>query len=663
MALLAAFDLVQGTSGLGVADVWAWLTGRGSDQADAILTSLRLPRMAAGLLVGLALGAAGAVTQTFARNVLASPDTLAVNDAAFLAVVLAAVFGWQPEVLGQYGLAFVGGLAGALLVLAMAGGSKGTIRLILAGIALSLVLAAFSTALLIVFPMESLGAYAWSEGNLSQTGWAGVSQVLPVLVVSLIALMLIGRRLDLLLLGEDTASSLGVPVRRTQLWALICSVLLAAGAVTLVGPIAFVGLVAPTLVRLAARYVPGLHRHRALVPASMLCGAVVVLGSDVAVRALLGADRAVQVPAGVMTSLLGAVVLVTMALRMRASRITHEDSSLDVRGAGTRRFGLLLGAVAVAAVMAVIAGFMTGDRVLLLGDISAWLRGEAGPIVSAVLDSRAPRVVAAFLAGVALAVAGTSIQGVTRNPLGDTTIIGVSGGASVLAVLVVTFMPWASFWTVVAAASVGAALAAGLVFGLTARSGFATDRLVLVGIGVSVAASALVTLIIVATDPWNQSKALIWLSGSTYGRSFAHLIPLAVGCLVVVPLTMTLHRRLDLLSVDDELPILLGVRLSGARLALLGCATVLTGVAVAAIGIVAFVGLVAPHAARSLVGRRHLRVIPMAALLGGILVVLADMLGRTLMAPVQLPASLLTAVVGAPYFFWLMYSARTSPPR
>lgn len=658
IALIAAVHIAQGTADLSVADVWQWALGQSDAQTQAVVTSSRLPRVVAGILVGVALGAAGLVTQSFSRNVLASPDTLAVNESAFLALVVTSIVGFHPALLGSFAIAFVGGLAGALLVLTLAGSQYGTVRLILAGIALSLVFGAVTTALLILYPQELKGQFAWSAGSLSQLGFAGAVQLGPVIAVGLMGLLLMGRQLDLLMLGDDAASTLGVRVRRIQLGTLALAVLLAAAAVSLTGPIGYVGLVAPTLVRLVASRIPGLHRHLVLVPVSALAAVALVLSADVAVRALVGSQRAVQVPTGVMTSILGGLVLVALALRLRASSLGQGDGSLDVPGVGLRRFRLVVVVLGFVVLAALVAGNVSGDRILLLGDIANWATGQAGPIVSGVMGSRVPRVVAALLAGLALAVAGTAIQGVTRNPLADSSIIGVAGGASLFGVLVVTFLPSVSFWVLAGAAGAGALLAAAVVFGLTARSGFATDRLILVGIGVSVLTTACVTLVVVTTDPFNQSKALTWLSGSTYGRSFEHLLPLALGCLLFVPFVMVLHRSLDLLSVDSELPTILGVAVPRARLLLLGSAVLLTGVAVAAIGLVGFVGLVAPHAARSLVGRRHRRVIPVAALLGGSLVVVADLLGRTVIAPTQLPASLLTAVIGAPYFFWLMYRGR-----
>ena len=169
---------------------------------------------------------------------------------------------------------------------------------------------------------------------------------------------------------------------------------------------------------------------------------------------------------------------------------------------------------------------------------------------------------------------------------------------------------------------------------------------------------AAITLLIVLTDPWNEAKALTWLSGSTYGRSMDHLIPMAVALLLTVPIIGSLHRTQDLLALDEDTPKLLGIAVRRSRLILLVCAVVLTGSSVAGIGVIGFVGLVAPHAARALVGSRHKLAIPTAMLLGALLVCVGDMIGRTMIAPAQLPAGLLAALLGAPYFVYLLFRSR-----
>lgn len=656
--VVSAVHVVQGTADVGVPELWGWLTRTGSGQATAVVVESRLPRLAAGVVVGLSLGVAGAVMQSVARNMLASPDTLAVNSGAFLAVTVGATVGVPSVIAGDLVLAFGGGLLAALVVFALAGTEYGTVRLVLAGTVISLGFMAISTMLIILDPQGAIGLQAWQAGTLSQNGFGTLRLMAPLMVVVVAVTLLHARRLDLLTLGDDEARSLGVPVRRTQLTVIVLAVLLSAVSVTVAGPIGFIGLVAPALVRLGTSRVKGLHRHRALVPLSGLAGVAVVLLADVTVRAVMGSQRAVQVPTGVATTILGAVVLVGFAMRLRASRLDEAGNALDVRGLGVRRPGLLIGVLVVLLVVVAGASMLVGDRMFLVGDLLNWLAGRGGPITSSVMDARAPRIVAAVLAGVALAVSGALIQGVTRNPLADPTLLGVSGGASVGAVVVVTAVPAASFWAISGASVAGALLAATLVFGLAARSGFATDRLVLLGVGVAYGATATVTVLIVATDPFNAAKALTWLSGSTYGRAYEHLTPLVVACVVLLPIAFAASRRLDLLSVDEDTPRVVGVDPARSRLLLLGSGTLLTAAAVSVIGVVGFVGLVAPHAARALVGRRHRLVIPVAALLGAIVLSLSDLLGRTVVAPTQLSASLLTAAIGTPYFLYLLHRSR-----
>ena len=150
---------------------------------------------------------------------------------------------------------------------------------------------------------------------------------------------------------------------------------------------------------------------------------------------------------------------------------------------------------------------LLGDAVLLTGDVLNWVSGRSGPVVTYVLDARFPRVLAALLAGAALAVAGAAVQAVCRNPLAEPGILGVTGGAGIGAVLVITIAPLAGIWWLTGAAGVGAVIACVLVFGLAAKGGLSSDRLVLIGVGVSAGAAAVITFIVVLTDPWNSIKA------------------------------------------------------------------------------------------------------------------------------------------------------------
>ena len=652
VALLAAIDVTQGTADVGAGALWKAVTGN-ADRADAsVVVASRLPRMVAGLLVGVALGVAGAAMQAVTRNVLASPDTLAVNAGAYLALGLGSVSGIGFGVLAQSGLAFLGGLGAAAVVLALSGLGSGTVRLVLAGSALALGLGAVTNALVLLFPQETQGMYAWSQGGIAQNGFGGLVPMLPFLAVGVAGFVVVSRRVDALALGDDTARGLGVPVHGTRVVAIVLAVVLSAAAVTIAGPIGFVGLSAPALVRPLARRFPTLHRSWAAFPVAGLVGAGIVLASDVLLRAVVRGDAATAVPTGVVTSVVGAVFLVVMALRTRDA---GQSGQLEgARTPGRWTVPVVIGSLVVVLVGVVVASVLLGDAKLLLGDVTNWLTGRANQAIAFILDTRVPRVLAALLAGAALALAGTVVQAVTRNPLADPGVLGVSSGAGLGAVVVVTAVPVVGTWTTAGGAFLGAAVAAAIVFGLAARGGFRQDRLVLVGIGVSSGLTAMISLVIVLTDPFNATKALTWLSGSTYGRTWTDCLPVAVVLVVSLAVVVARRRELDLVSLDEDTPRLLGVRLSRTRAGFLAVSVLLTATAIAAVGTIGFVGLVAPHAARALVGRKHAAVVPVAVLLGAVLVCVGDVVGRTVIAPAQLGAGILTAVIGTPYFIWLL---------
>ncbi|MFJ4274633.1 siderophore ABC transporter permease CdtC [Streptomyces coelicoflavus] len=656
VAVLAVVDLTQGTAAVGPSEVLKALTGRADPDDASVVVASRLPRMTAGLLIGAVLGMAGAVLQAVSRNVLASPDTLAVNAGSYLALGLAAATGVSLPVLASSGVAFVGGLAAAAVVLGLSGLGTGTVRLVLAGTALMLGLNSMTEGLLLLFPEQTKGLYEWNQGSIAQNGFDGVVQMLPIALVGLVGLMLTARRVDALALGDDVARGLGVPVRATRVTVVVLAALLSAAAVTLAGPIGFVGLCAPALVRPLVRRFRGFSRSRTAMPAAALTGAALVLGSDVLLRALIADDRAVSVPTGVVTSLVGAVFLVAMALRVRDTAGAGAPDRLRTPGRGV--FLTTVAVLVVVLVGLVIAAVLVGDTKLLLGDVANWAQGRAGRAVSFVLDTRVPRVLAALGAGAALALAGTLVQAVTRNPLAEPNVLGVTGGGALGAVILVTTVPAAGTWGVAGAAFAGSAVTAVLVFGLAARGGFRQNRLVLVGIGVASGTAALISLLIVLTDPFNATKALTWLSGSTYGRTMPDVVPVALALLVGIGVAVARRTELDLISLDEDTPRLLGLRLARGRLGFLVLSVVLSATAVACAGTIGFVGLVAPHAARALVGRRHVRVVPVALLLGAILVGAADLLGRTVIAPAQLGAGLMTAVIGTPYFLYLLVRSR-----
>ncbi|GAA0469824.1 iron-hydroxamate transporter permease subunit [Paractinoplanes deccanensis] len=664
VVVVGLWHITQGTSGVGFAGLVRSLLGARADVGGVpvtdVLTGSRLPRVLAGIAVGVALGSAGALLQSVTRNPLAAPDTLAVTAGSYFALCVVAAFGLAVPLWASSAVAFGGGLLAAAVVLGLVGSASGlgSTRLVLAGSAVAMALDAATATLLILFQESTTGLYAWGSGSLAQLNLDAAERAAPVIVAGFAAALLLSHRLDVLGLGDDAATSLGVPVRSTRVVAVLCAVLLTSIAVTLSGPLAFVGLAAPVAVRLAAGRFRALSRHAFLIPACGLAGALLVLLADAVLRAVLGAQAAASIPTGIPTSLLGAVVIVALALRLRDAGPTREAPRAHVALRSRRRFVTVVVAAAVLLAAAALTGLLAGSLWLRTGDLVLWLRGDAPGLIGLALDDRAPRVAAAVVAGAALALAGSVVQGTVRNPLAEPGVLGITAGAGLGAVIVVTSTAGGRTALVVTAVAVGLATFA-LIAVLAWRGGLRPGRFLLVGIGCGYALSDVSTFLLLRADPWDTPRILTWLSGTTYGRSFADVLPVALVLLLATPAVLSMRRELDLLAIDDDTPRILGVRREGTRLLLLTIAAITAATSVIAIGVVGFVGLVAPHLARTLAGARHGRVIPVAMLLGALLVSIADTLGRTLIAPSQIPAGLMMALVGAPYFVWLLRRSRT----
>ncbi|WP_263973088.1 iron ABC transporter permease [Streptomyces dioscori] len=662
--LVGMWHLTQGTSGVGVTDLVRYFAGERADTGGTavseILIGSRLPRLFAGVAVGFALGCAGALLQSVTHNTLASPDTLAVTAGAYFTLTLAAAFGLTVPLWASGAVAFAGGLVAAALVLLLAGKAAGTTgtRLVLAGSATAMALDAASGMLLILFKQNTTGLFAWGSGSLAQLNIDASVRALPVVVLVLCVALALSRRLDVMHLGDDAAATLGVPIRTTRVTAVLCAVLLTGTAVTLAGPIGFVGLGAPVLARLIAGRVRALRPHLLLVPAAGLLGALLILLADATLRAVQGAEGAASIPTGVPTALLGAVVIVVLALRLRDTGALRQPPHARVAARSRRAYLLVvLGAVTLLAATALVA-VLAGSLWLRTGDLVLWVQGAAPDLIGQALDDRVPRVLAAILAGAALGLAGCVVQSAVRNPLAEPGVLGITAGAGLGAAAVVTSgLSGGRPLLIVVAVTAGLATFAVIAL-LSWRGGFLPDRFVLIGIGCGYGLSAVTTFLLLRADPYNTPRIFTWLSGTTYGRTFPDVVPVAVALAIALPVLLAMRDRLDLLAVDEDTPRIVGVRPVRTRFAALAIAAVLAALSVIAVGVVGFVGLVAPHLARSLVGARHGRAIPVAMLLGGLLVCVADALGRTVVAPAQVPAGLMIALVGGPYFVWVLRKSR-----
>lgn len=284
-------------------------------------------------------------------------------------------------------------------------------------------------------------------------------------------------------------------------------------------------------------------------------------------------------------------------------------------------------------------------------------RADVSPAVeSVIMQVRGPRVLAAALVGAALAVAGTAFQGLFRNPLVSPDILGASSGAALGAVMGIFFS--LGVIAIQVFAFIGGLLAVAAVYaiGSAVRSRDPILVLVLTGVVVGALLGAGVGLVKYLADPYNQLPAMtFWLLGSLAAANVSDLLPLFGPVAVGTAVLIALRWRMNVMSLPEEEARSLGVATGPLRIAIVAAATLTTSASVATAGIIGWVGLVVPHLARSLVGPDFARLLPAAAILGGGYLLLIDTLARTA-AEVEIPLGILTAVVGTPFFIWLLAS-------
>lgn len=319
-----------------------------------------------------------------------------------------------------------------------------------------------------------------------------------------------------------------------------------------------------------------------------------------------------------------------------------------------------LGLVLVAAV--IVFSLVIGTVGIAPWDAVRAVFGFAGDDVTLTLirDFRLPRILVGALVGAQIAVSGAILQAVTRNALAAPSLVGVSAGAGLAAVLAAVLIPSAGVTVVALLAFAGAIASGAVVYVLAWKNGIAPERLALTGIAVTAILSAIITAIVTFfADNSNVQAALVWLTGTVYGRGWDEFRLLLPWFVIGIAVAMVLSSKLNVLILGDSVAAGLGMRVELARLSFIGLAVALASSAVAVAGLVAFVGLVIPHVVRLLFGSDQRLVIPLSAVGGAILMMLADDVARTAFGVTELPAGLLTALIGAPYFIFLIARRRT----
>lgn len=281
------------------------------------------------------------------------------------------------------------------------------------------------------------------------------------------------------------------------------------------------------------------------------------------------------------------------------------------------------------------------------------------------VDFRLPRMILSLLIGAGLAVSGAILQGVTKNDLADPGILGINTGAGFMVILFIYFFQGSmnnvstfGIFLMPLFALVGAVIAAFLIYALAWKKGIDPVRLILVGIGVNSGFGAAIVIFQLKMNPQDFMQAAVWLSGDIWGANWKFVAILAPLILLLLPFALYKAHTLNIMNLGDQVATGLGIRVEKERRLLLLAAVALAGFSVAAGGGIAFLGLVAPHIAKRLIGPKHQLFLPITAVLGSFLLLLADTIGRNLLAPTQIPVGIVVAIFSAPYFIFLLMKAK-----
>ncbi|MBJ7555801.1 Fe(3+) dicitrate ABC transporter permease subunit FecD [Marinomonas spartinae] len=306
--------------------------------------------------------------------------------------------------------------------------------------------------------------------------------------------------------------------------------------------------------------------------------------------------------------------------------------------------------ISVLLISLVVANLLFGAVSLSLHDVFRGFQPGSDSYFT-IHEYRLPRTLLAILVGAMLALAGALVQGVIRNPLASPDILGVSHGAGLAAVVYMIYFPHSSISWLPAVALVGGLCAALILWWLCGHRS-STIKLAITGVALATFYASTVDFLMLI-KPLEINNALLWLTGSLWGRSWPQ-ITMLLPWLVLIPCALYLAKSLNLIHLGEDTAISLGAKVNSLRLIALAIAVALTAAAVSICGPIGFLGLVAPHLARKLFGGRHQALLPATMLVGAVLLLMADLVARTIDPPIELPAGIMTAVLGAPYFLWLL---------
>lgn len=596
-----------------------------------------LPRLLMAIICGFSLAISGCVMQFVLRNPIASPTTLGVAAGAELGLILGILYIPSSIAVNGFIPAFIGGCISTALVF-MLSEKRGfsPVHMVLAGMVVSLFFGSLNTMILLLNEQKLASVFVWGAGTLNQNGWSSVLTLSPLLAIPIVLLLLLERPMSSLQLGDSVATSIGVNVKQIKLICLGLSISITAAVVSEVGLIGFVGIVAPAIARMfGARIL----RHQIIVSGGI--GSVMLLLADLITQPLSGFGSEL-LPTGAMTALLGAPFLLWMLYR----QTFQSDSKMRVQSDVVYRQKNIASTLFVLCMVLVVVFVMA----LMVGkNQQGW--GIATSVT--IFELRISRVLIALAAGVGLAIAGTIIQRVSTNPMASPEILGISSGAALALVVGVISGIALERQEQLILGSIGALTVSAAIWWMGKKQNYSPHHMLLTGIALSAGLDA-VLRIAMASGHDNVRALLTWLSGSTYLVAMSDVYLLFGGVSIIGAIALYNHRKLDIIGLGESTASSIGLNCRQVRLSLLLSVAALTALCTIVIGPLSFIGLLAPHMARSLHQYKASNQLITSCLIGGIIMVTSDWIGRTIWYPWQFPAGLLASLLGGAYFLYLM---------
>lgn len=635
--IVIAFASLQIGNELSVSQQWNLIQGLDPQEfADFNFAYAQLPRLVMAILVGAMLGLVGSLMQQLTQNSLTSPLTLGTSSGAWLALIIANV--WFPELAADH-MAFaamIGAMFAMGLVITIAGPKNITgLPLILSGMVVNILFGAIATSIILLNDQYAKNVFIWGAGDLAQNGWDMVNWLLPRLSVSILLLILAPRVLSLMRLGHQGAAARGLNVIPYFILLIALGLWVVSASITAVGVISFIGLLSPNIARAIGARTP-----KAELITSMIIGSMALMLTDI-LALTISQFTLEMLPSGTTAAAIGAPALVWFSRRaLKAQdqisiKLPPSKSALSPWVIPT----LIIATLAMVFISATLTMTSQGFD-WAIPDLFNW-------------NLRWPRFVTAFAAGVALAAAGTVLQRLIYNPLASPDILGISAGATFALVGASVFFGANIFESGSLVAFAGSMLVLVLLLLLGRKNQFAPSSMVLIGIAISALIESLVQFAL-AKGTQDSYAIINWMAGSTYRVTSTGAITLAISVTVIFIGLVSVSRWLTLISAGRQFAAARGLNVQATSVILLSSVAMLCALVTTTMGPVAFVGLLAPHMAVMLGAKQARSQLIVASLAGGLLMLIADWIGQTILFPMQVAAGTVVSIVGGSYFLILL---------